>query len=349
LSWKEHTLTGPPLKILAIQFKYYGDAALVTPALRAIREHFRDCALHALVPEEVAPILNHLPWLTRVWPMPRQRGRARFNQTWPIIRSLRDERFDRSIDFGGNDRGAILSLLCGARQRLGPIHPGGFVGRRFCYTQRVSPAPLDQHETVRLLHILSAWGITPPPSLAIEIRTDPALDAFAAQLLPERKILCHLAAGQPKKEWPVAHWAGLYQMAAAAGLRLVFTTGTGAHEQLLVNELKRHAPDAPVLLAVPDLAAFLAVLKRAEVFIAGDTGPLHFAVGLGVPTIALFGPTSAVQWAPVGPHHQILIGAPCSCQGSADVCESASHCLVAISPDQVLQCLRKLLASAGQV
>ena len=349
MSWKEHTLTGPPLKILAIQFKYYGDAALVTPALRAIREHFRDCALHALVPEEVAPILNHLPWLTRVWPMPRQRGRARFNQTWPVIRSLRDERFDRSVDFGGNDRGAILSLLCGARQRLGPIHPGGFIGRRFCYTQRVSPAPLGQHETVRLLHILSAWGITPPPSLAIEIRTDPALDAFAAQLLPERKILCHLAAGQPKKEWPVAHWARLYQMAAAAGLRLVFTTGTGAHEQLLVNELKRHAPDAPVLLAVPDLAAFLAVLKRAEVFIASDTGPLHFAVGLGVPTIALFGPTSAVQWAPVGPHHQILIGAPCSCQGSADVCESASHCLVAISPDQVLQCLRKLLASAGQV
>ena len=179
---KEHKVTGPPLKILAIQFKYYGDTALMTPALRAIREHFRDCALHALVPEEVAPLLNHLPWLTRVWPMPRRRGRARFNQTWPVIRALRDERFDRSVDFGGNDRGAILSLLCGARQRLGPIHPGGFIGRRFCYTQRVSPAPLDQHETVRLLHILSAWGITPPRSLAIEIRTDPALDAFAAQL-----------------------------------------------------------------------------------------------------------------------------------------------------------------------
>ena len=342
-------MTGPPLKILAIQFKYYGDTALMTPALRAIREHFRDCALHALVPEEVAPILNHLPWLTRVWPMPRRRGRARFNQTWPVIRALRDERFDRSVDFGGNDRGAILSLLCGARQRLGPIHPGGFIGRRFCYTQRVSPAPLDQHETVRLLHILSAWGITPPRSLAIEIRTDPALDAFAAQLLPERKVICHLAAGQPKKEWPVRHWVALYQMAAATGLRLVFTTGTGAHEQSLVDELKRLAPDAPVLLAVPDLAAFLAVLKRAEVFISGDTGPLHFASGVGAPTIALFGPTSAVQWAPVGPHHQILLGAPCSCHGSADVCESACPCLAAISPDQVLQCLRKLLASARQV
>ena len=170
------------------------------------------------------------------------------------------------------------------------------------------------------------------------------MDAFAAQLLPERKVICHLAAGQPKKEWPVRHWVALYQMAAATGLRLVFTTGTGAHEQSLVDELKRLAPDAPVLPAVPDLAAFLAVLKRAEVFISGDTGPLHFASGMGAPTIALFGPTSAVQWAPVGPHHQILLGAPCSCHGSADVCESACPCLAAISPDQVLQCLRKLLA-----
>jgi len=100
-----------------------------------------------------------------------------------------------------------------------------------------------------------------------------------------------------------------------------------------------------VLPAVPDLAAFLAVLKRAEIFISGDTGPLHFAVGVGVPTIALFGPTSAVQWAPVGPHHQILIGAPCSCHGSADVCESASHCLAAISPERVFAALRKLASA----
>ena len=333
-----------PLKILAIQFKYFGDAVLMIPALRAIRERWPGGSLHALVPEEVAPLLQHLPWLTCVWALPRRRGHARLKPTWPILRALRRERFDHSVDFGGNDRGAILSLLCGARQRLGPIHPGGFIGRRFCYTHRVSPAPLDQHETLRLLHTLSAWGITPPRSLEIEIRTDPALDAFAAQLLPERRVICHLAAGQPKKEWPVAHWACLYQMAAAAGLRLVFTTGKGAREQSLADVLKKLAPDAPVLPPTPALATFLAVLKRAEVFIAGDTGPLHFASGVGVPTIALFGPTSPVQWAPLGPNHQVLLGARCNCDGCADVCKSASHCLAAISPDQVLSRLQKFLS-----
>src|SRR5438045_3146176 len=54
------------MKILAIQFRYFGDAALMVPALRALREHFRECALHLLVPAEVTPLFEHLPWLTRV-------------------------------------------------------------------------------------------------------------------------------------------------------------------------------------------------------------------------------------------------------------------------------------------
>jgi ADP-heptose:LPS heptosyltransferase len=64
------------MKILAIQFKYFGDAVLMTPSLRALREHFPRAEIHLLVPEEIAPIFQHLPWLNRVWPMPRRRGSA---------------------------------------------------------------------------------------------------------------------------------------------------------------------------------------------------------------------------------------------------------------------------------
>jgi|SRR5689334_12828646 len=331
-----------PLKILAIQFKYFGDTVLMIPALRAIRERWPDCALHVLVPEEVAPVLQHSSLLTRVWTVPRSRGRARLRSIWPVIRQLRRDRFDRSVDFGGNDRGALLSLFCGARERLGPVHPGGFVGRRFCYTRRVAPAPTDRHEALRLLHILSAWGITPPQALEIQIHTDPASRGFAEKILPEGKVICHLSAGQSKKEWPVRHWAAFHRVATAAGFRLAFTTGKGAREQLLAEELKKLVPDAPLPGSAPDLATFLAVLERAEVFISGDTGPLHFAAGLGVPVIALFGPTSAVQWAPIGRQRQILTGGQCCCDGRVDDCQSASHCLAAITPEQVLEQLRRL-------
>ena len=319
---------------------------MLTPALRAIRSHFPKAELHVLVPEEVAPIFNHLPWLNRVWPMPRRRGHARTSQSWPVIRALRREHFDRSVDFVGNDRGAILSFLIGARQRLGLLSPGGFLGRRFCYTHRMTPAPLDRHEILRTLHILSAWGIDSILQFGAEIRTDPALDDAAKRLLPVRKIICHLASSQPKKEWPLSHWAALYRLATAAGLELIFSTGIGSREELLLDDFKRLAPDAPVLRPIPDLALYLAVLKRAAAFGSGDTGPLHFAAGLGVPTIALFGPTSAVQWAPLGQDHRVLTGALCSCDGNASVCQSADFCLAAISPKQVFDCLQTVLAES---
>jgi ADP-heptose:LPS heptosyltransferase len=253
------------------------------------------------------------------------------------------------VDFAGNDRGAILSFLIGARQRLGLLSPGGFLGRRFCYNQRVPSASITQHESLRLTRVLSAWDIAPPSSLELEIQADPALDALAVALLSERVILCHMASSQPNRQWPVGHWAVLYQLATAAGWRLAFTTATGAREQVLTDELKKLAPDAPVLPVIPDLSQFLAVLKRAEVFISGDTGPLHFAAGLGVPTISLFGPSSAARWAPLGERHRVLTGSLCSCGAGVSICENANHCLAAISPEQVFNYLQAVLAeSEGQ-
>ena len=354
-------MSARPEKILALQFKYFGDAVLLTPALRALREHFPAGELHLLVPEEIAPLFQHLPHLHRVWPMPRRRGRAQFGQSWPMIRFLRRERFDRSVDFASNDRGAILSRFIGARRRLGWGGRGGFLGRKFCYTDRVMPEMVGttcrsseaaqqrgatnekcEHESARLVQLLSGWQIPSPPSLEAEIHADPALAVAAQKLLPaERAVICHVASSQPRKEWPLPHWARLQRLASGAGFHVVFTTARGEREQALMTELKRLVPDAVILPLVPELPLFLAVLARAGVFISGDTGPLHFAAGLGVPTISLFGPSSPVQWAPIGQRHQVLTGSACTCDGNLSVCQSASHCLAAISPEQVFAGLQQ--------
>ena len=122
---------------------------------------------------------------------------------------------------------------------------------------------------------------------------------------------------------------------------MIFTTGVGAREEALLADFKQLAPAAPVLEPIPDLALYLAVLQRAGVFVSGDTGPLHFAAGLGVPTLALFGPSSPAQWAPVGHQHKFLTGSACTC-GNVGVCESAKHCLAAIMPEQVFAELEKM-------
>jgi ADP-heptose:LPS heptosyltransferase len=257
------------------------------------------------------------------------------------LRALRAERFELSVDFSGIDRSAIVTFLVGARQRLGFLGPGGFLGRRFCYTQLVPLAPRDRHESLRLIHLLTALGIDESNSLETEIHTDPALAPSAKKILPEPKILCHLASSQPRKEWPLSHWAALHRLAAATGIELLFSTGVGAREQSLMAEFKRLAPDAAVLPPVPDLALYLAVLKRARAFVSADTGPLHFAAGLGVPTLALFGPTASVRWAPIGARHQCLNGSACFCR-NVFACQNVNHCLAAITPEQVFTTLSKM-------
>jgi ADP-heptose:LPS heptosyltransferase len=333
-----------PEKILALQFKYFGDAVLLTPALRALRAHFPSAQIHLLTPAELAPIFQHLPWLDRVWAMPRRRGRAGLLETWPFLRALRREHFDRSVDFATNDRGAILSRLVGAPVRLGWDQPGGFLGRRFCYTHRVAPGQKPVHESARLAWLLSGWQVPPPASLAAEIRPDPALAAAAQKLLPaDRPVLCHVASSQPRKEWPLSHWVQFHRLAAAAGHRVVFTTPRGPRESALLTALKQLDPQAQILPEIADLPLFLAVLARAGVFLSGDTGPLHFAAGLGVPTISLFGPTSPAQWAPAGPRHQVLAAPACACPADSAICSAPAHCLAAISPQQVAAALARIL------
>jgi ADP-heptose:LPS heptosyltransferase len=335
------------MKVLAIQFRYLGDAVLLTPALRAIKERFPDASLHVLVAEEVAPLLRHLPWVERVWAFPRRRGKANVKQTLPLIGALRRERFDCSIDFWGNDRGAILSRFCGARERLGALQGSGFPARRFCYTEMV-PLVHGEHQCRSNFRLLARWGIGVPEQTEMEIRADPALVESAAQLLPRAAILGHVATSQPKKDWPIAHWAEFHRLALAGGHEIAFSSGFAPRERALLDELKKRVPAAATLPAMPDLSLFLAVIKRARVFVSGCTGPLHFAAGLGVPTVGLFGPTSPGLWAPLGPRHQFEQGAKCSCSGNVGDCSSANPCMASITPEAVFRRVSQALASGAE-
>ncbi|MGN6641618.1 MAG: glycosyltransferase family 9 protein, partial [Verrucomicrobiota bacterium] len=100
------------MKLLTVQFRSLGDAALSLAAIGAIRRRFPDCELHSLVPDVAAPLLENHPDVNRVWAFPRNRGKANLVQSWSVLRALRAERFDLSIDLVGNDRGALISLIC---------------------------------------------------------------------------------------------------------------------------------------------------------------------------------------------------------------------------------------------
>jgi ADP-heptose:LPS heptosyltransferase len=330
-------------KILALQFKNLGDAVMMIAALKAIHDQVPSCRLHALVREEAAPLLQNLPWITKVWTLPRTRGRSNFKAAWPVVRALRRERFQYAIDFATNDRTAILTFLSGAKERLGFLDAGGFLGRRLCFTVVRPRATYEHAEYLRLFDLLKGFEIRMPKSASVELKTDPANDKLAQDILKEPSIIGHLGASGPKKEWPVPHWAALFKLTQDRGIPMTFTSGQSPRERLLLKDLQNLNPEIKSLPDIPNLALFLSVLKRALVVVSGDTGPAHFAAGLGVPAVVLYGPTSAVRWAPLGPSIQLTPPSPCSCDDSVQSCHSQTHCLASITPDRVLESIQKVL------
>jgi ADP-heptose:LPS heptosyltransferase len=204
----------------------------------------------------------------------------------------------------------------------------------------------------RHVELLSACHIPPPKSVHLEARADPALSGEAARLLPDTRVICHLATSQPKKEWPVFRWAEFYHRAASAGYALAFSSGTNARERALLDELKVMEPEIVALPPMPNLRLFLATLQRARLLIAGDTGPLHFAAALGVPVIGLFATgDSLLHTAPIYEKDHVIVGSPCACDNrfvNFAICKDANPCMASISPEQVLDCLQSILKTTRQ-
>lgn len=329
-------------KILAMQFKYLGDAVFITPALLAIKEQFPDAELHVLVAKEVAPILANIPWISKVWAMPRTRGKLNLSETWPFIMSLRHESFDRLVDFGGNDRAAVAAFLIGAKIRTAPTKTKKKLLKRVAYTQLIQDESLPKPWVLRHLKLLSlAWNTPEPSSSCLNIVSDPALTIQAKSFLKNKTILCHVGASQTKKEWPVKNWIELYEQATDRGYNITFSAGTSNREQAILAEIKSHIPNANILPKINDLNLFLAVLNEADLVIAGDTGPLHFAAGLGIKILGLFACENSMQEAaPNYKKHEYTSFSPCSCIGELahfETCQNKQSCMSQISVNSVLK------------
>jgi len=333
-------------KILAIQFKYLGDAVFITPALQAIHQQYPNAEIHILVAAEVAPIFEHLPFIKKVWALPRTRGKAKLTESLPFVLALRKEKFELSIDFVGNDRGAILSLLVGAKSRLSAIEHKPTSLQKLAYTTTVKNALIPVSWVKRHLKMLSLlMGTSETPAPQMLIVANPLLASQAMQLLLDHQIICHLGTSQVKKEWPIACWVEFYQLATKAGYKLAFSAGPNERERNLIVELKQAVPEAFELPPVNDLAVYLSVLNQAKLVISGDTGPLHFAAGLGVKIIGLFGTADSVRHAaPIFKDNELAMSTPCTCTNERSqfvTCQSPSPCMNSISAQQVFERLKE--------
>ena len=166
---------------------------------------------------------------------------------------------------------------------------------------RKRPGYASIHKVAQLAAMLR---LDPPP-LPVAW-TDAADRALAARLLPPGGPVVAMGptANWSGKIWPVERFAALFEALAAGplpGARLAVLAGPGRAERDLAAPLLAAIPVAIDLAGTLSLAQAAACLGRAALYVGNDSGLMHLAAAAGAPTLGLFGPTSAAEYAPAGP------------------------------------------------
>jgi heptosyltransferase-2 len=328
---------------------WIGDAVMATPAVRALREHFRDARFMHLVRPYVAGVLDGSPWSEKVIHLDA-------GTPWTLLR----ESIDLAILFPNSFRSALIAWLGRCRRRVGYRRNG----RSLLLTDALEPVR-DQHGRLMPSPVLDAYNalatqvgcprVSPRMDLFTTARDEAAAEevwkAFAFRSQPGVVCLNPGAAFGAAKHWSVASFARLAQ-------RLVDERGCGI--LVLCGPAERDLARAIALgagrgavhsLADRPLSLGLtkACLRRADLLVTTDSGPRHFAAAFERPVVTLFGPTH-IAWTETYFARAIHLQKKVDCGPcQRRVCPLDHRCMKLLTADEVFSAAVALLDAAASV
>ncbi len=330
---------------------------MTTPALTVLKEAYPHSRITMIVNQGTEEMVRDNPCLSEVIPLertPKKRPWEEFHYQGKLISSLRQKKFDLSIDFSGGDRGAFLSWLSGAKERIG-YHPR----RRKqwwwkkAFTQTIKTPGDNRHVVEHHLDALRLLGIDPArPSLTFYWK--PEDEASLRQILLSKgfDIQKNYGVVHPTSRWMFKTWRlegyarVIDHIQQKLGVPLLVTSGPAGKELEAVEEILRQCRTNPVDLSGQlNLKQLGCLIGGARFFFGVDSAPMHIAAAVGTPVIALFGSSGDHMWGPWGKGHLVIkkdwACRPCGedgCQGS-----KVSRCLTEITNDEVISGIETLL------
>lgn len=230
-----------------------------------------------------------------------------------LIRRLRADRFDIAFQCRPHVREYIILALSGARRRVGVSKPGW----DRTLTDAISPDPLDMQKKAAWLRLLAPFGgpaeISPPRLEVSDSEREWGDNYLATHGVSPSDVLVavHPGASIPEKRWPLDRFAEVARdLARRPGISpLVFTDPSGYGAAI--------ARDTGAIPFQVGLRQMIVLLRRCDLLVCNDSGPMHLAGALGVPCVAIFGSGIEHQFAPLGEGHQIVTLDPDDADGSA--------------------------------
>lgn len=343
-------------RILIVKLSSLGDVIHTLPAGQRLRAALPDAHLGWAVERAHAGVLDRQPWLdeTIIW------ERAARGGFFDFVRRLRVERWDVAIDFQGLLRSAAISRLSGARRVFG-FSPSK-EGAHWLYHRRVPLATMERHAVDRSLdlvrNVIEQLGAATAANSA-PVRPFPLAPSKSDQLAVddwlrqhrfhagERLILLNAHCRKDANRWPVERFTALASGLLDAGFRVALVGGavaSGVCDAIAAPFGERiwRADGRLGLLASAEL------IRRADAFVTGDTGPMHIAAAMETPIIALFGPANPVRTGPYSDGAQVIQRSlPCSPCYARDRCplgHAVPPCMSGITVDEVFQAVQTALA-----
>jgi heptosyltransferase I len=309
-------------KILIARLGAMGDIVHALPAVTAIRAALPDSTLGWLVedrwtelltargpksdPETLSPqkpVVNLIHTVdTKGW---RQRifHHGTLQEMRGARRRVRDVHYDLVLDFQGAIKSAVLARWSGAEEIAGfrdPREPASrfFYSRRF---PRAGEHVIEQNHSLAgqaLKELLDGKELR---LLAPKLPCDPAAEAWAQSEIARLGIasfaVLNPGAGWGGKQWPAGRFGAVAQALAKHNIKSLVNAPPG--EETLAQAVVE-AGGGHAFAVHGSLGQLISLTRRALIFIGGDTGPMHLAAALGVPTVALFGPTDPARTGPFG-------------------------------------------------
>jgi ADP-heptose:LPS heptosyltransferase len=282
-------------RLLVVRLGSLGDIVHTFPAVAGLRESYPDAEIVWLAHPRWKPLVESSGLATDIW----ETETRSYRSLREIIGRIRKNQFTAAIDYQGLWKSAALPFLGRVSRRV------GFSSQ----TIREFGVPILYTDRVRCTqtHIADQNGELSQRAgarngVAPVVLTLPSIqEAFVLQLLRgsgiERYVVLSPAGGWRSKCWPPDRYGALCQrIHGDLGLRCVLNHGPG--EEQLVSTIKAASGKANPLAYNGSLGQLMALLRNAVCIVGGDTGPLHLAVALGTPAVAIFGPTDPARNGP---------------------------------------------------
>jgi heptosyltransferase-3 len=308
----------PPKSVLIIVARRLGDVLLTTPLIRSIKHAWPEAAVDVLVFEGTQAVLAANPDVRKVLTVRERPGLL--EHLGFLLRLLR--RYDFALSTQHGDRPTLYAFLAG-RWRAGLLMntPKEHWKRPLLHAW----APFDDRNTHTVnmnLALAGLIGIQSRREIVVSWSPEDAARVDALLGAEDRRPIAVLHPF-PKfnyKMWHQGGWGEIARWLAVRGCRIVLSGGPDAAETAYIADLGRDMPSGTSSLAGRlSLGESGYLLSRAVVFVGPDTAVTHMAAALGVPTVALYGPTNPVKWGP-WPKDYAFAANPWKRLGSQAVC-----------------------------